>query len=47
MSNAARRYNPGIDPSEGPIIVKVLPLPVYPYAKQVVFAPLKASTTNG
>ena len=47
MSCAASRYKPGTRPSLVPIIVKVFPDPVYPYAKQVVFAPLKVSATRG
>ena len=47
MSKAASRYSPGTVPSFVPIIVNVLPDPVYPYAKQVVFAPSNVQRTKG
>ena len=47
MSTAASKYRPGTDPSGTPIIVKVLPDPVYPQAKQVVLAPSKEHLTSG
>jgi hypothetical protein len=47
ISYDANVYIPLTEPSVAPIIVKVLPEPVYPYAKHVVFAPLNVSVTSG
>ena len=47
ISYEASKYSPGTTPSLVPIIVNVLPLPVCPYAKHVVFAPLNVSETSG
>ena len=43
ISWLAIKYNPGTFLSASPSIVYVFPLPVYPYAKQVHFALLKAA----
>jgi len=47
ISYDANVYIPLTEPSVAPIMVKVLPEPVWPYAKHVVLAPLNVSVTSG
>lgn len=47
MSVAPRVYKPETPILAFPFMVKVLPEPVWPYAKQVTFAPWKAESTSG
>lgn len=47
ISYVANTYKPGTLVAMSPSIVCVFPLPVYPYAKHVVFDFLKAASTSG
>lgn len=47
MSCEASKYKPGTFDYKSPSIVYVFPLPVWPYAKQVTLALLKAASTRG